>query len=97
MAELLPVMPDDLVTAVDRARARVRKSSRKRSRLGYRQIACVMHGDDIDFLMQTWQFETQAQMLRIAMRYLIDATRCGLMRIEVDDDRDHNDYAEPPK
>lgn len=83
VSPMLPGIPAHLATCEDRARARVKKASQKRAREGFEQVAAYIHGSEVDYLMQVWQFTDKAQMVRIALRYLAQQTQCGLTEINL--------------
>lgn len=83
---LLPEIPRELETPADGARRRARNSAKKKMAAGNRLVSAVVPEHEITFLMSEWGFATQAEMVRVAMRYLAAQTRGGLTSITVDVD-----------
>lgn len=80
---LLPGVPAEIATRAEIKREKVKLAARKRSREGYEHISGFLHRDEIDYLMQVWQFETKAQLVRVALRFLAQQTQAGLTEINL--------------
>jgi len=80
----LPELPPEMrTTRLERARSENRRTHRRRVPAGYVLVQSRLHVSELDYLMSAWKAESRADLLRMALRYLLQQTQRGLVRIEL--------------
>lgn len=84
ISRMLPEIPEALQTPADRARKSARVAARMQALKGRVQIATLVGREEADYLVQAWGFKDRSQMMRVAMRYLLQQTVGGLTALNVE-------------